>query len=391
MRLDKGTAPENPEEKEFYGTITVFEPASETEKAQSCYVTWHKRGNTALRYDKKGYKINLYNEDWTSEKRSFLGLREDNDWVLNAMYTDSSKVREKLAMDIWEIISESNHEVNEGGSHMEYVEVFIEEEYRGLYGLSEPLDAKQLELDEDDILYKIVKDEYMPVSYELEQKDHNVVESVELIYPKEMDKSMWRPLSDFLWYFSEGKVWTDAEPKDKYYHTKLSNIGDRQIFDQLIYHMDARLKNEYFVARYNDGDYDLILVPWDYNLSFGDCWTEDTVTNTYFSMERSSKQFDNPKNDVWKYYDAHLTEEYYDYLNVRWKELQELGLTQENLVAKAKEYSNYLVASGALKREAKKWPECENSSDLTEIETYLAMKIPYLTEYIESRGNWPVE
>lgn len=391
IRFDKVTPPKDAEEGENYGKITVFEPGAETEKVKNSYVTWHPRGNTALRYEKKGYKVNLYNEDWTSEKLSFLGLREDNDWILNAMYTDSSKVREKLAMDIWEIISESNYEVNEGASHMEYVEVFIDEQYRGLYGLSEPLDAKQLELDENDILYKIVKDQYMPISYELEQKEYSVVEPVELIYPKEMNASMWGPLADFLWFFSEGEVWKDAQPEDKYYHTKLSNIGDRQIFDQLIYHMDARLKNEYFVARYNDNGYDLIIIPWDYNLSFGDCWTEDTVTNTYFSLERSSKLFDNGKNDLWKYYDEYLADEYYDYLNVRWKELQGLGLTEKELVDKAKSYQDYLVKSGAFKREADRWPKCENHSDITEIESYLAMKIPYLTQYIESRGVWPVE
>lgn len=391
IRFDKVEEPENAEDEENYGKITVFDPGAEVEKVQTSYCTWHPRGNTALKYDKKGYKVNLYKEDWTSKKLSLLGLRDDNDWILNAMYTDSSKVREKLAMDIWEIISESNYEVNEGGSHMEYVEVFIEGEYRGLYGLSEPLDAKQLELDEDDILYKVVKDQYMPISYELETKDYNVVESVELIYPKEMNASMWLPLSDFLWFFSEGEVWKDEGVEDKYYHTKLSNIGDRQIFDQLIYHMDSRLKNEYFIARYNGDDYDLILVPWDYNLSFGDCWTEDTVTNTYFSMESSSKLFDNAKNDLWKYYDANLTEEYYDYLKKRWPELQSLGLTEENIIEWARTYMDYLVASGALNRDAVKWPECENSKDLTEIETYISMKIPYLTEYIESRGTWPVE
>lgn len=391
IRLDRIKRPVHAQKGESYGTITVFEPGAELEKAQSCYVSWNPRGNTALNYDKKGYKVNLYNEDWVSEKRTFLGLRKDNDWILNAMYTDSTKVREKLAMDIWEIISESNYEINEGGSHMEYVEVFIDDQYRGLYGLSEPLDAKQLELDEDDILYKIVKDQYMPVSYELERKEYNVVESVELIYPKEMNASMWKPLADFLWFFSEGKVWEDAQPEDVYYHTKLSNVADRQIFDQLIYHMDARLKNEYFVARYSDNDYDLILIPWDYNLSFGDCWVEDTITNTCFSLKRSSKLFDNPKNDLWKYYDEYLAEEYYDYLDARWKELQELGLTEEELVKRLKEYSNYLAASGALQRDSVKWPECGNSSDVKEIEIYLAMKIPYLTQYIESRGIWPVE
>ena len=391
IRLDKGEAPENPEEEENYGKITVFDPGAEISKVQTSYATWHPRGNTALRYDKKGYKVNLYNEDWTSEKLSLLGMRNDNDWILNAMYTDSSKVREKLAFDIWRIISESNHEVNEGGSHIEYVEVFVEEEYRGLYGLSEPLDAKQLELDEDDILYKIVNEYYLLSSYELEQLDYGKIDSTELIYPKEMNRTMWKPLSDFLWVFVEEDVWQTGGTTDHYYHTNLSNVADRQIFDQLIYHMDSRFKNEYYVVRTNGDDYEMLLVPWDFNLSFGDCWIDGTVTNAYFSLERSAELFDNPKNNLWKYYDMHHAEEYYDYLQVRWKELQTLGLTEEELIDRASGYMDYLTASGALQRDTVKWPECENSSDLTEIDAYIRMKIPHLTEYIESRGVWPVQ
>lgn len=388
IRIDKVEAPENPEENENYGKISIFEPGAEAEKAQSCYVTWHPRGNTAVKYAKQGYKVNLYKEDWTPEKFSLLGLRKDNDWILNAMYTDSSKVREKLAMDIWGIISESNHEVNEGGSRMEYVEVFINEEYRGLYGLSEPLDAKQLELDENDILYKISSDFYMPVSYDLENHEQNTYYDVEIVYPKEMEVSLWRPMSDFLWFFSEGKVWEDAGTPDKYFHTKLSNIGDRQIFDQLIYHMDARMKNEYYVIRRDGENYDLLFVPWDFNLTFGDCWTEDHITNAVFSLDRAMKQFDNWKNDLWKYYEANLTDEYFDYLEKRWAELQGLGLTEDELINRARAHMEYLVSSGAMGRDTKKWPECENSVDLTEIETYISMKIPCLTEYIESRA-WP--
>lgn len=388
IRIDKIEAPENAEEGENYGKITVFEPGAEAEKAQECYATWHPRGNTALRYAKQGYKVNLHKEDWTSEKLSLLGMRKDNDWILNAMYTDSSKVREKLAMDIWEIISESNLEVNETGSHMEYVELFINEEYRGLYGLSEPLDAKQLELDEDDILYKISSDYYMPASYELERHDYNTYYDIELVYPKEMDTSMWLPLSDFLWFFAEKKVWTEPVKPDKYYHTKLSNVGDRQIFDQLIYHMDARMKNDYYVVRSNGDNYELILVPWDFNLTFGDCWTENSITNAVFLLDRAMTQFDNAKNDLWKYYEANLTDEYFEYLEKRWAELQGLGLTEDELINRARTHMEYLISSGAFDRDAKKWPECENSIDLTEIETYISMKIPCLTEYIESRA-WP--
>lgn len=389
IRIDVVEAPDNAEEGENYGKITVFEPGAEKEKVQGCYVTWHPRGNTAKKYAKQSYKVNLYKEDWTPKKISMLGLRKDNDWILNALYTDPSKVREKLAVDIWEIISESNLEVNESGSRMEYVEIFINEEYRGIYGLLEPLDAKQLELDEDDVLYKISSDYYMPTSDELKKNEQNTCYNVEILYPKEMAVSLWNPMSEFVRLFVEGEVWTDESVQDKYYHTKLSNIGDRQIFDQLIFHIDARLKNEYYVVRYNEDDYDLVLVPWDFNLTFGNWWSEDNITNSFYWLEGSMNLLDKGSNSLWRYYEAEFTAEYHDYLEKRWEELQMQGVTEKGIVERAEKHMKYLVESGAFGRDTVKWPECKNSTDLTEIKTYLSLKIPRLTEYLQSSGEWP--
>ena len=391
IRVDILDKYETADGEESYGTITIFDFTTGGRKVQTAYCTWHPRGNTALRYAKKGYKVNLYEEDGESKKLSLLGLRGDNDWILNALYTDSSKIREKLSLDIWKIISDSNPDVNETGSRMEYVEVFIADEYRGLYGLQEPLDAKQLDLVEEDILYKCSRDCDIPSSYEIANATTNVVGSVEMVYPKVAENALWKPLSEFVFLFSEEQILSGDGYENVYFHTNLSNIGDRQIFDQLIYHMDGRLKNEYFIVKDDGNDYQLLFIPWDFNLTFGDCWTEDTVTNTYFSLERSSQLIDNARNSLWKYYDAYLSEEYYDYLEVRWAELQTLGLTTDELLRRARGYVDYLVESGALERDAAKWPECENSADLSEIEVYLSVKVPSLTEYIESRGMWPIE
>ncbi len=62
------------------------------------------RGNTSRTYAKKGYKLTLKkqkkNGDIVEDKKSLFGLRRDDEWMLNAMYTDSSKIRDKLNADI---------------------------------------------------------------------------------------------------------------------------------------------------------------------------------------------------------------------------------------------------------------------------------------------------
>ena len=80
-------------------------------------------------------------------KNPCSAFRNDDEWLLNAMYSDSSKIRDKLSADIWSQIGAVQEEFPEAyfGTRMVYVEVFFNHEYWGLYALMEPVDSKQLD------------------------------------------------------------------------------------------------------------------------------------------------------------------------------------------------------------------------------------------------------
>lgn len=42
-------------------------------------------------------------EDGTFEKcnKNLLGLRDDDDWILNALYADNTQIRDQLCVDLW--------------------------------------------------------------------------------------------------------------------------------------------------------------------------------------------------------------------------------------------------------------------------------------------------
>ena len=128
------------EDTDDYGQITVFEPdaAGRTDvlDAKTYFCRWHTRGATSLQNPKKSYKLNLLNSSGDSKKVSLMNMREDNDWVLNAMYTDNTKIREKLCLDMWNNLS------GEYGHGLEYCELIIDGNYLGLYALQEPADNK---------------------------------------------------------------------------------------------------------------------------------------------------------------------------------------------------------------------------------------------------------
>ena len=120
------------------------------------------RGNASKRFEKLGYRLELFYDDGSEGRDlSFLGMRSDNDWQLKAMYSDRSKLRDKLSIDLWNQIAEQTSTPADDGCHMEYLELLINGEYQGLYGLVEPTDYKSLQLDKErDLIYKVASDEW---------------------------------------------------------------------------------------------------------------------------------------------------------------------------------------------------------------------------------------
>lgn len=89
------------------------------------------RGNWTTTYEKKGFRIKF------AEKQNLLGLNdgaEMKNWVLLAEYKDASMLRNKTALVIAnEILSEDGYYATDA----EFVEVYINDEYWGVYLLCE--------------------------------------------------------------------------------------------------------------------------------------------------------------------------------------------------------------------------------------------------------------
>jgi len=91
-------------------------------------------------YPKKGYRIEL------SEIKSLLGMREDDDWILFAMYLDFPRMRIKLAMDLWNSLRPIDPTAILPDS--KYVRVYVNGEFHGLYLLAERNDRRLFGLDD---------------------------------------------------------------------------------------------------------------------------------------------------------------------------------------------------------------------------------------------------
>ena len=131
--------------------ISVYDTDHKGDWVTTCYTKSRLRGNTSLVYEKKSLRLYLkeIKDDGTFEKcnKNLLGLRDDDDWILNALYADNTRIRDQLCIDLWnEVGAKTSGYGYQYGTDSVMTEVFINDGYQGIYDLMVPIDAKQLGL-----------------------------------------------------------------------------------------------------------------------------------------------------------------------------------------------------------------------------------------------------
>ena len=235
------------------GKLTLWNsrnPKAETYQTTTSYVEWRMRGNSTRTFPKLAWKVNLRDEIGQNNNADFLGLGSDDDWILNPMSMDDTFVKEKLVQTLWsQLISKTdyNYKMSQG----EYVELFINGAYQGIYLLQRRIDAKYLELNkEKDVLLKGIN------TWEAE----SVQDAYEIVStPLEHEKS-YEILKQAM-TFEDGNT------------TNASNFIDVSLLLQFISGTDNYgYKNTFYILKDKKGSYELYFVPWDTDLSLGVTW-----------------------------------------------------------------------------------------------------------------------
>ena len=77
----------------YVGSMVLFDPEGEGSVAASPLV-YHQKGSSTAGLPKSGYSLSLETVSGKKQNLSLLGMRSDNSWKLNALYTDPTRVRE---------------------------------------------------------------------------------------------------------------------------------------------------------------------------------------------------------------------------------------------------------------------------------------------------------
>ncbi len=259
------------------------------------------RGRTSVVLPKKSYRLEL------KGRHSLYGMRIDDDWQLFGNYFDHTRMRTKLAFDLWRSLFPSNPTAILPESM--FVKLFINNEFQGLYLLAERTDRRLFGLDD--------AQNNLNTSLLLQTPSHHynfyVIVHWEQEYPNEEDgiyiaDQIIEDLVLFINNTSNVEFFNETTGIFSKFDKK--NLIDFYLFNFFILHKDFWSKNYYLVR--NSIPSKFFLIPWDFDGSFGQLgWKKyDSNSEVYFQRRNLL------------YLRLSLNKEFMQEVKIRWAELR---------------------------------------------------------------------
>jgi hypothetical protein len=325
------------------------------------------RGAFTAIFPKKSFRMKLKTTSVGENKRPdttmLLDLRQDDDWILYAVYNDQEKVRNVFATNLWKMSQVKNNEFGvDNGVEYKYVELIMNDKYHGLYALTYPVDEIQLGLrmgmkGYEEFIFKKV--------------NWGGIDTYELKTELNEPKMAWEELKDF---YDTMQVGQDAEKVREM--MDMANAIDMHLFIEMALNIDIAniipgeqvddmvlannvgdTKNLYLTAKKRGEGYAWMYTPWDSDLTFGNiCTTEEPNIEEKRCYMEPQKDYEIMSDAVWKL-KMLGDEKIEDELSNRYKELRAGAWSDENIEEMIDQYEAKIYGSGAFVRDQARWPE----------------------------------
>jgi len=361
---------------------------ADDESLKKSFVGIEIRGGFSQAFPKKTYDLEFWEDvnGKDSKNIQFGNLRNDDDWVLDALYNEPLRIRSFSAHQLWLDMHEPYYITEEdeakSGADVMYVDFFLNGDYRGVYMISEQVDRKQLKLKKyknETIRGELYKAESWITGNVIFNGLPNYVNDsetwggYEVKLPDPDDTIDWENLYSLKDFVMNSDLQTFRnEIADK---VKIENAIDYFIFLNLTSAMDNRGKNIY-VAKYTI-DEPYFFVPWDLDGVFGIDWrgnnrniTDDVLSNGLFNRL------------------LHIspTDEVLIQISNRWNELRSSILSNSALQNRLVGNYNLLKDNLVFEREQLVWQNYPfNKTSKDYMMNWLDARLQYLDTYFFSR------
>lgn len=343
-------------------------------------IKWRGGSTNTEGKHKRNYKIKF------REKQQFFGLKADKNWILDAGQQDLFRLRNRIATELWNDFARKPYYATDGaevftGVRGRVVEVFLNDEYIGIYSLTETMDNKTLGLKKSKkgIIhgqlwktsgYGLSMMYNTPSAFDNTSSTWDVFETK---YPdiKDVNPTDYSPLWKAINFVVNS---SDEEFKDSVaYYFDLPVVEDYYIYTQTLCAVDNIGKNMYWAIYDSKESPKITFAVWDLDL---------TVGNSYLKVY--DEKYTLPNHIIKGYFNlvkrliATNACNFNSQVRERYWSVRKDVLSTDSLIARYKSYYQLLKKCGAAERETQRW---SGDTDILE------QKIDYDKE-MEHIANW---
>jgi hypothetical protein len=346
-------------------------------------------GSGSRYYPKQSADITMLDANNNDLNISLLGLRSDQSWVLDAMYVDQSRMRNRLCTDIWNSFNNVPYIASQPTAHNGcrgyLVEAFLNDAYMGVFALNEKMDRKEIQANKT---YGVV--------YKADDPTTNTLFSAPAISYDD-NSSTWAG-----WEISwpnagstPAPTWSYLSNFDNFVSTSsdslftaqigtmvnIDNVVDYFLFINVIAANDNTGKNQYFSFYSSQTNPQFFYSVWDLDTSFG-----RNSDNSYFE-DPGLIALGTDNNLVDRLY-ALDVDGYREKTKARWNALKNSQLSKAAINSRILAYAEQLILTNAGNREIARWGNLTQSfsAETTYMSNWYSTHYDELDNYIN--GNF---
>ena len=381
------------------GNISLLSPEAAEPTNSFAKVKWRGGSTNTADKHKRNYKIKTLNEKGKKQEISLLGMREDNNWILDAGQIDLFRLRNRIATEIWNDFATKPYYASKepkakSGVAGKVVEVILNNEYRGIYSLTEAMDRKELKLKKYDDKNQEFHGQLWKVStwdkaqfWEIDKDYDNTQETwhaFETKYPDidDVNPTDYSPLYEAIDFVVNSNDETFKKEVVDYFDIPV--LIDYQLFQETLKPVDNNGKNMYWGIYDVEKSKKLTLAIWDLDASVGQDWHCSTPLHPDYVLPNTDLGVKDGFN-LYHRLSSLNVDNYNEKVASRYQELRKTYFSEENLISRYQDYYDMLVKSGAASREECKWSK---DSDIGGYPLNFKSEIEYIKNWIINRLNY---
>ena len=398
------------------GLIAVNEDNKDLPELMNMKAKWRGGITNGGGKHKRNYHVKLQEDNGDKREEKFFGLRNDNSWILESCQVDMLRIRNRILTDLWNDYCAKPYYIKQekkamSGTRGRFVELTLNDEYRGIYCMTENLDRKQMKLkkiDEEtgtvhgqlwkskDWSYATFMGTRPDGGYQ--PKDHlsnpnpnsEMWDSYQVKYPDFEDyeyQTDWSTLYDAVDFVCHSSNADFKKHFTEYFD--LPVVIDYYILMETILSTDNHGKNMFFAVYDKQEDKKVTLAVWDMDATCGQRWSDDYYHQSFLGPEQDYAQFisqyEHGDYNLFKRLRDTDTDDFNMQVRLRYRDLRQNQLATESILNRFRTQIDEFKKCGANQREYDKW---SYDSDVAGHELNFDVEMDYLTDWFTRRMDY---